>query len=879
MSSKDIKIKEEHEPISIETTILKINVKTTGDFITKEYDLIPFHPNMSDLRDLSNNSYILFPSFVKITLKDLQNAKVDEDYTKLFLNLEKYLKLIKYVTGNDPKREKIEDYTLLTNRTMMKDYATSLAQNAADLLSDNTSDVISLQKYDALTEEEIINNNVELIKSLFFRPDSHFFILGNDYVIGESKYIPPYVPSKERNEKIWSETSQQIPLAYTITIELQLLDAVNNPGAGDFSRLSCKAKKGSIAKDSKDLFGFNFGYVPEVKASIPSILNTAQGTKSRQFGKIQKEWEERNKYVKPPATESERRAMEKNWTPLQRKMAEFEQNQESIKKIPALWIKEREDLEKKYAAITTELVQLCREMKEMESSDLDPVRAKIFATLEPVMTFMEYPENARAKAESLLQDIAEPEKYIKELKDKLVAYQQLKQELEEKEKNTLAADIKKNYENELNDLAQTIFHLKTLNDYIKTLEDMVITQKNDIGKVQEKIKREIKNKENPIFFYLTEKDAIDEKYIATLISGYGLPEKRAALQNLERNAVNLRIKLSKSDPYNADAIKMDLSKVEATIRKSTSDIKILEDKYGKDKLIKKWEEALENKEYLTKNIESEKTNKEKKTQQRKIRDDLDMLLKDMRKDKRELLISKYKTGDDNDLTKDEKKEFEKAERPDDDPDEIEKKIERKKREYFETADKLGGFFYKIEYEIKLLNDEVAHYKKLKAGKESEKEEKNKKIREITTEISRLPKEEYTDETGVKKKIESERLITLKKDQQDLTNELNQKINNKIETYKSNIKEYEDYIKKLQGIKEKGNVKSEYKRIYDERKETIHPNLDPESQSGGAHTKKKIHKKNKKTKRRAKKYKKKTLRNYRKAKREMRKRKTIRRYRF
>ena len=48
------------QPISVETTILKIDIKTTGDLITKQYDLIPFHPNMSDLKDLSNNNFIFF---------------------------------------------------------------------------------------------------------------------------------------------------------------------------------------------------------------------------------------------------------------------------------------------------------------------------------------------------------------------------------------------------------------------------------------------------------------------------------------------------------------------------------------------------------------------------------------------------------------------------------------------------------------------------------------------------------------------------------------------------------------------------------------------------------------------------------------------------
>ena len=74
MTSKKEKDKDKYDEVIIETTQLKIDIKTTGDLITKEYDLLPFHPNMADLRDLSNNHYILFPSFIKITMKDLKKA-------------------------------------------------------------------------------------------------------------------------------------------------------------------------------------------------------------------------------------------------------------------------------------------------------------------------------------------------------------------------------------------------------------------------------------------------------------------------------------------------------------------------------------------------------------------------------------------------------------------------------------------------------------------------------------------------------------------------------------------------------------------------------------------------------------------------------------
>ena len=113
------------EPINIKTTTLKINIKTNGDFETKEYDLIPFHPNMADLKDLSNNHFIFFPSFVKVTMKDLQKAGVGQDFPKVFMDLKKYIKLIKYVTSSD----KEEDNTLIIDKSQVQNYAVSIGQN------------------------------------------------------------------------------------------------------------------------------------------------------------------------------------------------------------------------------------------------------------------------------------------------------------------------------------------------------------------------------------------------------------------------------------------------------------------------------------------------------------------------------------------------------------------------------------------------------------------------------------------------------------------------------------------------------------------------------------------------------------------------------
>jgi hypothetical protein len=326
------------EPINIKTTTLKINIKTIGDLETKEYDLIPFHPNMSDLIDLSNNNVIFFPSFIKITMKDLQRAGVGQDFPNIFMNLNKYVKLVKYVTS--PERE--EDNTLIIDKSQSKNNVLSIGE---DMMSDFVPDLITIKKDEPITDKEIITNNIGLIKQLLFKPKSRFYILGNEYIIGESKYLPEYV-AEGKNEVLSKNIGGiTIPMDYVITIQLQLLDAANNPNAGDFTRMSCKAKKANIAKDALDIIGTNFGYKEIQRVSTESILNTSDATKNRKFGKLQKEWEERNKYTKPPTTERERIEQEKKWTPLQRKMAEFEKKQIEYDKIPPLWKKEKDILE------------------------------------------------------------------------------------------------------------------------------------------------------------------------------------------------------------------------------------------------------------------------------------------------------------------------------------------------------------------------------------------------------------------------------------------------------------------------------------------------------------------------------------------------------
>ena len=804
MSSKRGRDKKEADIITIDTTQLKINVKSTGDLITKDYDLIPFHPNMADLRDLSNNSYILFPSFIKITMKDLKKAGVGEDYPKVFMNLDKYIKLIKYVTG--PSRE--EDFTLIIDKSQVKNYTVSLAQNAfADLMADEVTDVISIQKYEPLTEEEIIVNNIELIKSIFLPVKSHFFILGNDYVIGQSKYVPPYKPSLEKNEKL-SEV-KSIPLAYTITLELQLLDAANNPNAGDFSKMTCKAKKSIIAKDTKDIFGMNFGYEPEKKVAIASILNTSKVTENRQFSKLQKEWEERNKYVKEPANERERIALEKNWTPIQRKMAEYDKHQVEFNKIPPLWLKENKDLTKKYEVFQTEMVKLWQDMADIKkSNEKNIVTSFVRDMLGKVKKNMENTANQLVLNEKKAPQNVEANKAIVNgLKmEDIMLPDMLSKFKEYTELNSPANPEEKKPENELNALAEQIVSLKDINDLIKKLE--TINVKTEAADAVAKSDFFTKTK-------ITAENVIDTKYVEPLLEGTGLEEKEKDVIALESEEATLVAKINTltfsdnpSDKYNVESVKNQLAKVQAEKRKKQADIMMIKEKFKVSEIVKKWKIARDKMGELSRIVESEKTKEEKKISQETVREELKKKKKEIDELKKELLVATFKeNGEDTYLTvltKKEKESYDKKEKPLDNAANILTNLKTAKEQYLEIYGKLGGFYYKIQAEITLLGDDFSRLKDLKTAKEDEKKVKDEKLRKIGAELKNL------HDASIKKTKDiavtadgdnkSEREKSLETEQGELQGDV-KKITEELVVIKKKKEIYEKYINILKGIPE------------------------------------------------------------------------------
>jgi len=748
---------EKYQPINIKTTTLKINIKTNGDFETKEYDLIPFHPNMSDLRDLSNNHFIFFPSFVKITMKDLERAGVGQDFPNVFMNLKKYIQLIKYVTS--PERE--EDNTLIIDKSQVENYALSIGQNVMkDMMADFVTDLITIKKDEPLTEEEIIINNIGLIKELLFASKSRFFILGNEYIIGESKYLPPYIP--EGTNEVLSKNSAgvKIPMDYVVTIQLQLLDAVNNPNAGDFSRMSCKAKKANIAKDSLDIFGTNFGYKEIPRVSTPSILNTSEATKDRKFGKLQKEWEERNKFVKEPTTERERIEMEKKWTPLQRKMADFEKKKGDYSKIPPLWIRERKDLTTKYDTYAEEMIKLWNELNHIKENNKD-VR-----------------DENNNKYPSFVVDLMDDvENRMKILTQRLIGSEVVEKKIMEEFIHNIVK-IKKE---------DTIEKLLLNNNLIK------------------------KKKEE-------EKTQIDDKYVKPLVETDELDKDIQTLKDKEADIKQQLLTLTSSgdpgDNYNAQALKPELLKIQETLRKKESERASKKQKYGKDEkeIIKNWEKIWGEKEKFLKTIKSDKDKGDKKEKFETLNKELKTKLSDIKKIREDILKAKFFEGEDYELSKRDKKKYEKEDRPIDTLEELESNLQYLTSQYLDTAEKLNKF-NKVQAYIKLLNEELHRYKTYKSDIKDEKDKKEREKKPKNDELKTLVQiqEREKDNTKTQEKINN-----LQKEIEEIQKKINSSTK-KMKYADSMIDEYEKHIKLMKKIKESEDSEI-IEKIYIKKKE-------------------------------------------------------------
>ena len=769
----------------INTTTLKINVKTTGDLTTKEYDLIPFHPNMSDVKDIpKNKNYILFPSFVKITMKDLKDSGIGTDYQIAFLDLDKYIRVIKYVT--DPEKE--YDPTLLVDKSDIKNYTVSFGQNAlASFAQESDSDTITtIQKDEPLSQEEIITNNIALIKSLFFPVKGKFFILGNEYIIGKSSYIPKYVASTDTNTSLEKVDSHQhnIPLFYTITIELQLLDAINNPGVGDFGRLSCKAKKASIAKEAQEVFGTDFGYVEEKKVTVPSILHTSEVSKDRNFGQLQLDWEKRNKYQKEPTTERERLEMERSMTPLQKKMAELERKQKELGEVPPLWEKETKELDKKYENFEKKIIELREEYKNISDDNKDD--KTLLEQLQNSIKDRMYNEVLGLGIDILIKPFIGP---INE--------------------NETEEDME-NRENE---------QIKNRNDTIDALKAELsgLTKKPLEIKVIEKKRKE-------------EENLINQKHVEPFLKKYKTID--SAVKTLEDQEKNFKDEIKRlnasSDPgdkYKVTSLTDKLLKLQTDIRKKKAEVLLDEKKFGTngESIIKKWKDILQKRKMLFSNVDNEKKRESIKIKKDAVEKELKDKFDQIKKLYKELLIAKFYEGTLTNLTKEQEASYEREKRPDNDSNGITLNIESLEEDYLDTAGKINDT-EKLQALLKLFSEYLNTLKKEKSDIEREKKKLESNISIINSDISRL-----LSSRGIKvlnDEIKKDDEYILKdNEKKDLVAKLS-KITIQLKEKKDKITEIEKIIKES---KKPGTKYNSLKEKYDKKNNQREIEIEPETE--------------------------------------------------
>ena len=329
--------------VNIDTTTLRISIKTTGDFTTEMYDYIPFHPNMVDIKDLDHNNYILFPDYIKITMRQLKRSEMNKNLMKNFTSIKDFIKLIKYAASKD----KESDDKLLVYDT------DEIFEN--DLLSDSTSNNIrEIQKkegYEKLEKSEIITNNIGVIKSVFFPIDGKLFLFGHTFIIKKSKFVYNYIRGGKPNKGVYVDLEDQPPLLYSAIFELNILDATNNPNLNDYSSLACANKKLQLKNDIKMLLDTQNNNDIKYKTPLPIVNNKLTSiTKDRKYNNLQTDWEKRNMYVMPPVNENERIDRINRMPPLAAKIAVFKDKmaRKDFRDIPPLlWITEYNLLDKK----------------------------------------------------------------------------------------------------------------------------------------------------------------------------------------------------------------------------------------------------------------------------------------------------------------------------------------------------------------------------------------------------------------------------------------------------------------------------------------------------------------------------------------------------
>jgi hypothetical protein len=456
-------------------------------------------------------------------------------------------------------------------------------------------------------------------------------------------------------------------------------------------------------------------------------------TKKRQFGKLQKEWEERNKYVKAPANERERLEQESKWTPLQKKMAQYDKYQEVYNKIPPMWIKERADLKTKYTDFKKKMVKFWQDIQDIKKSN----------------------PNDDSVRRDMIDDV---KKKIRQAADQLLL--NVKDFTIETKLNQFVIELEMATTNVENVIEQSEFYKKAKGDEEKNINDRYVKPILDAADIEGKRKDlEILEKQEP-----------DIRRRINPHDPYG---NKSAQMELAKVQGEIRKK------------KAELETLEKKYGKG------VDGKIDGSELIKTWEASQEQLKKLGETIENDKTIEEKKIKVESVNKELDKKLEEIVKLKKELMLAKFFAGQYDDLDKEKFESKASKDRPLENVETLQANLDLAKDQYLEIAAKFSDF-NKLQAKITLLNSDLTDLKELKEAKKKGKDKKDKEKGEKNKDIGVIEKK-ASDAKIEKTASDIKQIEGYTKDIELIEKEIAEKYTPILEKTELKIKLYNAYI--------------------------------------------------------------------------------------
>jgi hypothetical protein len=243
---------------------LQFRIKTTKFKVlekNEKYDSMP------------DPGFIFITPSVKLTMNDLHYSYINGDYKKLLTSYSDFSALVDYIaTKQEVLDKRAPDYEM--------------------------------------KKKEVLNNNIKLIKNIFFPDKSKYSYRNQNFVIVKSNYIDNDYDEKSYTEykntdnykalsSSYQELASKVGIIYSSTLELTFLDipvGSDQPSQQDFTRLSCSEK----AKELENQFMYYFDVDLNLFEKPKQIIVTkSEYDKAREKlekeNKIKKEEEEKRK--------------------------------------------------------------------------------------------------------------------------------------------------------------------------------------------------------------------------------------------------------------------------------------------------------------------------------------------------------------------------------------------------------------------------------------------------------------------------------------------------------------------------------------------------------------------------------------------------------